>query len=319
MALPARPLPRVSLLTPARGVGHPSPATDEGDEPLGATVGARLVDAGLLTLEQAEQVLAAQQQTGDLFGRIAVSLGFVEQDALDAVLAQQRGEPLQLGRDLQQLDPGMRTLLRDPTWRSIVEATCTQLLLRWFDDAPERRALAVIGTARTDGSTALAAHLALQLAQRGRRVLAIDAGVPRPALPTLFGAGQECVDLREALADPTRLRGARSVLSNVELVVAATAPATDATSAAVPADLRALLASRAGADLVAVATQEYDAVFVDIPAPCDPMESAAIAMRASGAIVVARTAVTPLNHVAQLRDALQVSGVELLGAVSLER
>ena len=318
MALPARHAPGVAVLGTGRGAGRLRPPNEDGDDAHGTTVGARLVDAGLLTLEQAEQVLAAQQQTGDLFGRIAVSLGLVEQEALDAILAQQRGEPLQLGRDLQQLAPSLRTLLRDPTWTSIVETTCTQLLLRWFDDTPERQALAVIGSAQVDGSTALTAHLALQLAQRGRRVLAIDAREPHPVLPMLFGAVEACVDLRDALADPTRLRAARSALSNVTLVVVADR-AAEVAAPGRSQPLRAALAGRAGADLIAVATQAYDAVLVDVPAPCDPMEAAAIAMRASGAVVVTRTGVSSMGGVAQLRDALQISGVELLGAVSLER
>jgi Mrp family chromosome partitioning ATPase len=61
----------------------------------------------------------------------------------------------------------------------------SQLILRWFKDG--KTALAVAGARSRDGSSVIAANLAIVLAQLGERTLLIDANFRKPRQQELFG------------------------------------------------------------------------------------------------------------------------------------
>src|SRR2546429_9602156 len=56
-------------------------------------LGALLLEKGLLTVEQLDAALAERQQNGGLLGETLVKLGFIFEDELARVLAEQVGVP----------------------------------------------------------------------------------------------------------------------------------------------------------------------------------------------------------------------------------
>src|SRR5512138_3049445 len=65
----------------------------------------------------------------------------------------------------------------------------SQLILRWFKDG--KTALAVTGARARDGSSVIAANLAIVLAQLGERTLLIDANFRKPRQQELFALKPE--------------------------------------------------------------------------------------------------------------------------------
>ena len=71
-------------------------------------IGEMLVNEGLVTLEQLNQALEAQQQSGDLLGSILIRLGFVEESVMVEFLSKQfqlpAVDPMKLSIEKDVLD-----------------------------------------------------------------------------------------------------------------------------------------------------------------------------------------------------------------------
>ncbi|MBE0569301.1 MAG: hypothetical protein IH576_01545, partial [Deltaproteobacteria bacterium] len=71
--------------------------TDAGPKAAGAPpgksmkLGERLIDSGLVTLDQLNLALREQKRTGERVGEILINLGFVTQEQISSVLASQAG------------------------------------------------------------------------------------------------------------------------------------------------------------------------------------------------------------------------------------
>lgn len=272
-----------------------------------AQIGAIMVDLGLIRLEQAERVLDLQRERGGRFGEVAVSLGFATRPQLEMALAIQRGAPILLPDDRQRMGAPLRAVLEDATLARAYTDVRTQLELRWFGDDPERRALAILGDAPGDGRTVATAALGLLLAMTGRRVLLVDACVDVPRLAEVVGGTRPPIGLGEALARPESALRLPSSFESIELAVLA--PQGAALGADAPA-------SRGFASLLATMVAGWDAVLVDTPALSLDRRSLAVAVRCSGALVMARIGRTPLSRMEDLRRLLGDSGVEPVGVIA---
>lgn len=272
-----------------------------------APIGAILVDLGLLRLDQAERVLDIQRERGGRFGEVAVTLGFTTRPQLEMALAIQRGAPILLPDDRQRMGAPLRTMLDDTRLMRAYTDVRTQLELRWFGDDPERRALAVISDAPGDGRTVATAALGLLLAMTGRRVLLVDACVDVPRLAEVVGGTRPVIGLGEALARPESALRLPSSFESIELAVLA--PQEAALGPDAPA-------SRGFASLLATMVAGWDAVLVDTPALSLDRRSLAVAVRCSGALVLARIGRTPLARMEDLRRLLGDSGVDAVGVLA---
>ena len=108
-----------------------------------ATMGAMLLDAGKLSVDDAERVLRTQKDLNLRFGEAAVRLGLVSEDDVQQVLARQFAYPyLQKGQN--NLSPRL-VAAYEPFSPQVeaLRAIRSQLMLRWF--ARGRRALAIVG------------------------------------------------------------------------------------------------------------------------------------------------------------------------------
>ncbi len=305
------PQPNDDLPDPPEGGkprGHREGAIEvEAGRPNQRRIGAIMIDLGMLDVDQAERVLEVQRASGERFGDIAVSLGYLRGPQLAVALARQRGTPTLLPDDLGKLSEELRAILDEPkSLRAYTDAR-TQLELRWFDDMVERRIMAVISDGPAEGRTLSTAVLGLLLAMTGRRVLLIDACVEAPRLASHFGATANESSMVNAMHRPELMVHLPASLESLDLTVLSSV-AGDLASDAV--------SSRSFAALLGEAANHWDAVLVDTPAWSTNRNALAVSVRCSGVVVVARIGHTRLARLESMRRHLADAGIERIGAIA---
>src|SRR5574340_1650928 len=161
-------------------------------------IGKLLKDAGKLKPQDMERVLKLQQEQNLRFGEAALKLGLVSEADIRQALSQQFEYPY-IPESEASLSPEL-TAATAPTSKEAeaLRSVRSELLLRWFRDG--RKTLAV-GSARADeGSSYLAANLAVLFAQMSRKVLLIDANMRQPRQHDIFNLGNS-MGLSDILAE----------------------------------------------------------------------------------------------------------------------
>ena len=160
-----------------------------------------------------------------------------------------------------------------------------------------------------DGKTTTVVNLALSLAQRGVRVLLVDADVRRGVVHSIFRGDREpgLSEILRGLARFEQVRrrisvDGRSVLDYVS------------TGKFVPGSY-GLVVSAAMRDLLARAREEYDLVIVDTPPVNIITDAAVLAANADGVIVVARVGVTQAPALSYAVEQLRHVRAAVLGVV----
>ncbi len=148
-------------------------------------IGTRLISAGALTPLQVEQILRTQSASGARFGAVAVSLGFVEQTIVDAVLAGQFDFAV-APAETTRLDPALVTARGGRDHGSELIRSLRVRLSAELGDTPDPVLLVASLTGKV-GRRVIASNLAIAFAQAGMRTLLIDADLRVPALDRLFG------------------------------------------------------------------------------------------------------------------------------------
>ena len=152
------------------------------------SIGAILMDAGLLTPEDAERILLLQKEKNLRFGDAAIALGILTESDIQFALSRQFSYPYP--RTVDQKQPLSAELIAAyQPFSPLVDqlrAIRSQLMMRWFDKAEQRQVLAVVGTARHEGRSYLAANLAVVFSQLGERTLLVDADLRNPRQHELF-------------------------------------------------------------------------------------------------------------------------------------
>lgn len=171
------------------------------------------------------------------------------------------------------------------------------------------RALLVASPLAGDGKSAVAYNLAVAIAQRGERVLLIDADLREPSLHTAFGAGLQ-PGLSEVLRGGDRSLFAQSTvthggLSNLSLLPAGARP-----------DLPAELFSSPAFDrLLDEARSHYRWIVIDSSPAVPYTDATIIAGKADGVLGVIRAGVTSRNVLTVFTKLLARANAPLLGLV----
>lgn len=186
-----------------------------------------------------------------------------------------------------------------------LRAVRAQLMLRWIDQTPDRRVLAIVGTMPGEGRTSVCANLAVLFAQLGETVLAVDANLRRPRLHELF-ALSNTEGLADALSRPI---GTPAPVHRIpdfgELDVL--------TAGAAPSRPQELLTGPGYAALLDDLARRYSLVLVDTPSSNEHPETQAVAVRAGACLLVARRHKTRLNDVQALATGLGHLGARVVG------
>jgi len=187
----------------------------------------------------------------------------------------------------------------------------TSLLLTSLGGPP--KVILITSALPQEGKTTTSINTAIVLAQKGTRVLLIDADLRRPSIHKTLGMGPK-TGLSNVLTGNAMLQQAvvrSSILPTLFVLTAGTPPPN-------PAEL---LASSNMKDILAELREQYDHIIVDTPPTLSVTDAVVMSTRADAVVLVIRSGQTTKQALRRARDLLmqvnaRVSGV-LLNAVDL--
>jgi capsular exopolysaccharide synthesis family protein len=164
--------------------------------------------------------------------------------------------------------------------------------------------IVVTSAVSNEGKSTVSCNLATALAQRGRRVLLVDADMRCSSIHTRFGAGP---GLSTLLRDHTEYPVYRplSQLPNLYVIPAGSRPT----------DTMELLDSTQLKKFMAAWKAEYDHIIIDTPPILPFSDALTLATEADGVILVARSGVSRTRALLRSREVLLRSGANVLGFV----
>ncbi len=187
----------------------------------------------------------------------------------------------------------------------------TSLLLTSLGGPP--KVILITSALPQEGKTTTSINTAIVLAQKGTRVLLIDADLRRPSIHKTLGMGPK-TGLSNVLTGNATLQQAvvrSNILPTLFVLTAGTPPPN-------PAEL---LASSNMKDILAELREQYDHIVVDTPPTLSVTDAVVMSTRADAVVLVIRSGQTTKQALRRSRDLLmqvnaRVSGV-LLNAVDL--
>jgi receptor protein-tyrosine kinase len=271
------------------------------------SIGAILVDQGIISLEEAERALALQKAEGLRFGEAAVRLGLLTEAELRAALSNQYSYsylPLTGNKPLSE-----ELVAAYQPFSGLVEqlrSIRSQLLLRWFNRETGRSILSIVSPERGEGRSYFAANIAVVFSQLGERTLLIDADLRAPRQHELFRLENK-VGLSSMLAGRADDEAIVPIRCLANLDVLPSGP--------VPPNPQELLNRPAFGDLLAGACARYEIILVDTPAFSSGADANMLAARAGGALMVARSRETRVAGLVEMSKVLGQAGVTVVGSV----
>ena len=270
------------------------------------SIGALLIDAGRLKPQDAERVLRLQREEGLRFGDAAMKLGLLTKADIDFALARQFDYPyLRRGESAVSEELVAAYAPFSPQVEAL-RALRSQLMLRWFDSDPARKTLAIVSAARKEGRSFIAANLAVVFSQLGEHTLLIDADLRHPRQQELF-ALENRVGLSAVLSGRAGAEAIQRIPSLLDLWVLP--------SGAQPPNPLDLLARPLFAQLLKDLAQKFDVIILDSPPSENCADAQTIAVRAEGALIVARKNTTRMWQVRGVSDSVAPASVTVVGTV----
>jgi capsular exopolysaccharide synthesis family protein len=178
-------------------------------------------------------------------------------------------------------------------------------MLSWFNE--RRKSLVVTATRHSEGSSVIAANLAIAFAQLGERTLLIDANLRRPGQHDLFGL-PAADGLSSLLSGRLQFKQALCPVPPFNMLSVLCA------GFAAP-NPHELLSSVSYSWLMETATAAFDIVITDSPPLLEYPDGQVIAARNSGCLLTMRRHVTSLRDVEEARRILAPAGATLVGAL----
>lgn len=270
------------------------------------SIGAMLIDAGRLKIEDAQRVLRLQREQNLRFGDAALKLGVLTQADIDFALS--------LQFDFPYLLPGQSAVSQEviaaykplAPQAEALRSLRSQLMLRWLDSEPETKSLAILSATRSEGRSFIAANLAVVFAQLGERTLLIDADLRNPCQHHLFGLGNT-VGLSAVLSG----RAGPETVQRIPLL-----PSLSVLSAgALPPNPQELLARPAFPALLRQLEANLDVILIDTSAAGESADAQTVAVRAGAALIVARKNSARSWRVQGISESVTQSRATIVGSV----
>lgn len=271
------------------------------------SIGTILIQAGRLTLENAEKILRLQREQNLRFGDAATQLGLLTPADVEFALSRQFDHPY-LVRGESTVSESVTAAYApfDPRVRAM-SALRSQLMLHWFDSDPERTALAIISSERSDGRSFITSNLAVTFSQLGKRTLLIDADMRHPNQFKLFGLGN--------LAGLSGVLAGRSGYESAIHPIHGLPDLFIMPSGAQPPNPLELLERPPFHQLLSKLKREFDVVLLDSPSATEHADAQAIAARAGAAIIVVRKNTTRSWAVRGISEGVTHASATVLGSV----
>ena len=252
-----------------------SPAPKRGDR----SIGAILIDAGRLKIEDAERILRLQREQGLRFGDAAIQLGLISMVDIQFALSRQFDYPYLLRGQSAVSEEVVAAYAPFAPQAETIRALRGQLMLRWFDTDVDHKALAIVSAERNEGRSFIAANLAVVFSQLGERTLLIDADFRNPCQQQLFG-----LDNRAGLSAVLSDRGGREAIQRIpSLLDLSVLPA-----GVQPPNPSELLGRPFFLQLLHDLAKEFDVILIDTPAAAETADAQTVATRTGSALIVVR-------------------------------
>jgi polysaccharide biosynthesis transport protein len=181
----------------------------------------------------------------------------------------------------------------------------TSLLLSNLGAPP--KVIMVTSALPQEGKTTTSINCAIVLAQKGVRVLLVDADLRRPSIHKTLGMGPRS-GLSNVLTGSTKLEQVITrtpLLPNLHVLPAGTPPPN-------PAEL---LASTNMRDVLAQLREEYDHIVVDTPPSLSVTDAVVLSQRADAVVLVIRSGQTTKQALRRARDILGRVGAKVVGVL----
>lgn len=181
----------------------------------------------------------------------------------------------------------------------------TSLLLSNLGAPP--KVIMVTSALPQEGKTTTSINTAVVLAQKGVRVLLIDADLRRPSIHKTLGMGPHS-GLSNVLTGSTKLESAitrTAVLPNLFVLAAGTPPPN-------PAEL---LASANMRDVLNQLREEYDHIVIDTPPSLSVTDAVVLSPRADAVVLVIRSGQTTKQALRRSRDILTQVNAKVVGVL----
>ncbi|HEY4316391.1 MAG TPA: chain length determinant protein tyrosine kinase EpsG [Herbaspirillum sp.] len=269
-----------------------------------ANIGRLLVEQGKLTPEQVESIRRLQKETGLRFGEAAKRLGLADEAAIQQALSRQFDYPyLQHG---QGNYPTSLIAAYQPFTPEVeaLRSVRSQLMLRWFGAG--HKTLAIVGVNPGDGTSLLAANLAVVFSQLGEQTLLVDANLRAPRQHRIFNLEGER-GLAEVLAGRAGMESLAMIDAFVDLSVL---------PAGSPVPNPQELINRSGFGVMNETLREcFDVILYDSPAVSSAADALTIAARAGGVLLVVRKDHTRTADLVAFGEQVRRIGAEVVGTV----
>jgi receptor protein-tyrosine kinase len=272
------------------------------------SIGAILMDAGLLKAEDAERVLKLQKVENLRFGDAAIKLGILTESDIRYALSYQfdyvylpstEDKPVS-----EELVAAYQPFSHEVEQLRMVRS---QLMLRWFEKERHKTVLAVVSAGPGEGCSYIAANLAVVFSQLGERTLLIDADLRAPRQHELF-------KLENKLGFSSILAG-RSSSDEAIVRIPVFANLSVLPAGPIPPNPQELLNRPAYNELLEHARDAYDVVLLDTSSMSVGADAVVVATRAGAALAVARMIETRAGTFRDMVQALARSGVAVVGSV----
>ena len=280
------------------------------NRPPPGTLGAILVDAGRISVEDARAIVAEQMAAEAPFGEIAVRLGLATIDDIEFALSQQFALPRLRDGDaaidpevIAAFDPGNELAERLRNLRG-------QIAARALYASPCLRSIAIMGADRRVGRTFIAANLATVFAQLGARTLLIDADLVRPRQHALFRMGNR-YGLSSILAGRARLDVVCPIKALPGLALLTSGPR--------PPNPNDLISRPTLRQFLRRCENDFDVILLDTPVWGDGSNARMIAAAAGAAVVVVQSGRTVAGAAAVMSREIADTGAKVLGVVMNRR
>jgi protein-tyrosine kinase len=270
------------------------------------SIGAILIDTGKLAPADVERVLTLQRQGSLRFGEAAVQLGLLSVGDIRYALAHQYDYPYLQAGDQQVSKELVAAYEPFSPKVEALRALRSQLMVRWFTGAEVGRTLAIVSPGRGEGRSYLAANLAVVFSQLGEHTLLIDADLRHPRQHALFNLDNSR-GLSTILSNRSQGNEICRVPSFVDLSVLCAGP--------IPPNPQELLGRPLFGQLLTQMTKEFDIILIDTPPTAEYADVQTIALRGSGALLLARVRETRIQAVRELVTGLRQAGVSVVGSV----
>jgi chain length determinant protein tyrosine kinase EpsG len=187
-----------------------------------------------------------------------------------------------------------------------LRALRSQLILRWFDSNPDRKALAIVSAARNEGRSYIAANLAVVFSQLGERTLLIDADMRNPCQHKLFGLGN-----RTGLSAVLSGRGGPEAILRIPTLLDLSVLPTGAQ----PPNPLELLARPQFPQLLKELALKFDVILLDSPAAAEYADAQTLAVCAGAALIIARKNATRMWQLHGVSDTVAQASATVIGTV----